>query len=123
MNRSHVVFAADREQGTATVPGTPQATPSELHQLQETLRQSQERQRVLEESEALYQSLVDNLPVRVFRKDPQGRFIFCNRAFCLSLKQPREGVIGKTDRDFYPNELAHKYTYDDRRVMETREVL
>ena len=57
------------------------------------------------------------------RKDTHGRFIFCNRAFCEDLKRPRENIIGKTDRDFYPPELAQKYIYDDRRVLETGEIL
>jgi phosphoserine phosphatase RsbU/P len=92
-------------------------------QLQDALAQSLLREKALQESEALYQSLVDNLPVHVFRKDPQGRFIFCNRAFCAALKRPREMILGKTDRDFYPHELAQKYLYDDRRVLETGEIL
>src|SRR5262249_19051931 len=72
---------------------------------------------------ALCHALVGNLPVRVLHKDPQGRFIFCNQALCAALKRPRENIIGKTDRDFYPEELAEKYIYDDRRVMETGEIL
>jgi len=45
------------------------------------------------------------------------RFIFCNQALCAALKRLRENIIGKTDRDFYPVELAEKYIYDDRRVL------
>jgi sigma-B regulation protein RsbU (phosphoserine phosphatase) len=92
-------------------------------QLQQALDQAVERERALQHSESLYQSLVDNLPVRVFRKDHQGRFIFCNRAFCTALNRPREYIIGKTDRDFYPPELAQKYVYDDRHVLATGEIL
>jgi sigma-B regulation protein RsbU (phosphoserine phosphatase) len=92
-------------------------------QLQDTLDQSLRREKALAHSEGLYESLVDNLAVRVFRKDPQGRFISCNQAFCDALKRPREKIIGKTDRDFFPPELAQKYVYDDRRVLETGEIL
>jgi sigma-B regulation protein RsbU (phosphoserine phosphatase) len=89
-------------------------------QREEALRLKEE---ALKASEALYHALVDNLPVRVLHKDPQGRFIFCNQALCAALKRPRENILGKTDRDFYPQELAEKYIYDDRRVMETGEIL
>jgi sigma-B regulation protein RsbU (phosphoserine phosphatase) len=88
-------------------------------QKEEALRLNEE---TLKASEALYHALVDNLPVRVLHKDPQGRFIFCNQALCAALKRPREKIIGKTDRDFYPEALAEKYIHDDRRVMETGEV-
>src|SRR5262249_52161483 len=36
----------------------------------------------LKESEALYHSLVETLPVHIFRKDTNGRFTFANNLFC-----------------------------------------
>jgi PAS domain S-box-containing protein len=79
-------------------------------------------EKALLDSEALYQSLVESLPVCILRKDVAGRFTFANRAFCRELGRCLDEVIGKTDRDFYPEELAGKYMTDDRRVMETGEV-
>lgn len=73
----------------------------------------------LRDSEALYLSLVENLPVQVLRKDLDGRFTFANRSFCELLGRPLPEVIGKTDFDFYPADLAHKYRRDDGRVVET----
>ena len=60
----------------------------------------------LQNSEALYQSLVETLPVCIFRKDLDGRFIFGNRTFCERLKKPLSDIIGKTDPDFYPREMG-----------------
>ena len=57
---------------------------------------------VLKDSEALYSSLVENLPVQVFRKDLEGRFTFANQSFCELLGKPLEEIVGKTDFDFYP---------------------
>ena len=74
----------------------------------------------LRDSEALYSSLVENLPVQVLRKDLAGRFQFANRSFCALLGKPLEEIISKTDFDFYPAELAQKYQDDDRRVAESR---
>jgi PAS domain S-box-containing protein len=95
----------------------------ELRQAYEQLkRESEDRQRaesVLRDSEALYASLVENLPVHVLRKDLSGRFTFANRSFCQLLSRPLEEILGKTDLDFYPAELAHKYREDDRRVAAT----
>ncbi len=73
----------------------------------------------LRESEALYHSLVESLPLNVFRKDLEGRFTFGNRLFCDGLGRPLEEIIGKTDFDFFPKELAEKYRADDRKVAET----
>ncbi len=74
-------------------------------------------ERELRDSEALYHSLVENLPMCVFRKDQKGRFVFANSRFCELLKQNPEGVVGRTDFDFYPKALAEKYQTDDDRVM------
>jgi PAS domain S-box-containing protein len=73
----------------------------------------------LRNSEALYQSLVESLPLSVFRKDLQGCFIFANTRFCATLSRPLEEILGRNDRAFYPAELAAKYEHDDRTVIET----
>lgn len=74
----------------------------------------------LMQSEAFYQSLVETLPLALFRKDQNGRIDFANRLLCEALRRPFEEVIGKTDYDFFPEELAEKYRADDRRVIETQ---
>ncbi len=76
----------------------------------------------LSDSEALYHSLVEALPVCLFRKERQGRFTFANGPFCAELKLTLAELIGKTDKDIYPTELAEKYMSDDRRVIETGQV-
>jgi PAS domain S-box-containing protein len=86
-----------------------------------------ERLAALEErlrtSEAFYQTLVETLPQNILRKDLQGRFTFANRKFCQSIGKRLEDIIGKTDYDLFPPELAGKYHRDDLRVMTTRENL
>ncbi len=73
----------------------------------------------LRDSEALYSSLVENLPVHVLRKDRKGQFTFANRSFCRLLGKPFDEIVGKSDFDFYPRDLAEKYQSDDRVVLET----
>ena len=80
-------------------------------------------EQALRDSEALYHSLVENLPMNVFRKDLTGRFTFANRLFCEALGVRNDQVIGKTDLDFFRAELAEKYRHDDRHVLETGQVL
>jgi PAS domain S-box-containing protein len=77
----------------------------------------------LRNTEAFYQTLVETLPQNILRKDVQGRFTFANRKFCQSIGKPLEELIGRTDFDLFPQELAAKYHRDDLRVMSTRENL
>lgn len=83
-----------------------------------------ERRRVeqaLLESEAFYQSLVETLPLAMFRKDQQGRITFANKLMCEAMRRPASQIIGRTDYEFFPVELANKYRADDRRVMDTQQ--
>ncbi|MBX3437977.1 MAG: response regulator, partial [Planctomycetaceae bacterium] len=79
-------------------------------------------ERELRDAEAVYHSLVENLPISLIRKDCELRLIFANRPVCEEYGQPLSELRGKTDFDFFPDELARKYRADDRRVMETGEV-
>jgi PAS domain S-box-containing protein len=91
--------------------------------LKQEIAEGERTQECLRNSEALYQSLVQTLPVNVFRKDRLGRFTFANTRFCTSLGRVPNEIIGKTDHDFYPPELAEKYRRDDAKVIETKEVV
>lgn len=73
--------------------------------------------RALRDSEALYESLVQSLPQNVFRKDRDGRITFVNRRYCVALGRSFDELLGKTDFDLFPRELAEKYVHDDREVM------
>src|ERR1019366_8723343 len=82
-----------------------------------TLRRQAEEK--VHASEALYHSLVETLPQNILRKDLQGRFTFANQQFCRILNRSLADIVGKTDFDFFPRELAEKYQRDDQRVMQT----
>nr|MBP7687395.1 PAS domain-containing protein [Thermoflexales bacterium] len=71
----------------------------------------------LRESEALYHTLVETLPMNIFRKDVDGRFTFGNSMYWRTQNMHPEDVMGKTDFDIHPLELAQKYRADDEAVL------
>ena len=71
----------------------------------------------LKHSQAFYHSLVENLPQNIFRKDLEGRFSFGNKRFCTELGVTPEKLLGKTDFDFFPHELAERYRHADAAVI------
>src|ERR1044071_7453583 len=73
----------------------------------------------LKNSEALYHSLVETIPQTIYRKDTQGNFTFANQLFCTFMGVPLEKLIGKSDFDFFPQDLAEKYRRDEWSVLET----
>jgi two-component system NtrC family sensor kinase len=80
-------------------------------------------EQALRDSEALYHSLVESLPLNVIRKDAEGRVTFCNSLFCKSMSATLDQLVGKTDHDLFPQSLADKYRRDDEQVMGTGDVL
>ncbi len=82
---------------------------------------SQPMDATLDHSEAFYRSLVETLPQNFLRKDLAGRFTFVNSRFCATIGVKYADVIGKTDFDLFPAELAAKYQADDHHVISTGE--
>ena len=89
----------------------------------EDITERKRAEQALRDSEILYHSLVEYLPQNIFRKNLDGKFTFVNRLFCQTIGKPAEEILGKTDFDFFPRELAEKYKEDDRRVMRTLVVM
>ena len=69
--------------------------------------------------EKFLQDLLDNIPDMIYFKDLQNHFILVNKAHVDALNLTPEEVIGKSDLDFFPREIAQKYYADDNRVIKT----
>jgi len=91
-------------------------------ELKREIAQRERAKDVLRDSEALYSSLVENLPVHVLRKDLAGRFVFANRSFCELVNRPLGEILGRTDFDLFPEAIAQKFRRDDQSVVERGEL-
>ena len=71
--------------------------------------------------EELLWNLMDNIPDSIYFKDKDNRFIMVSKTKAEHVRSTPEEIVGKTDFDFYPKEIAEKMAEDDKRVMETGE--
>ena len=83
-------------------------------------RRSEER---LQRLRAEYESIVEHLPVCLLLKDNQGRRTFANQKYLELHRMSLDELLGKTDADLFPDELAQKFSADDQRILDTGEVL
>lgn len=79
----------------------------------------------LQDIQALvFKTLVSIMPDRIYAKDTQGRFILANMAVAnLMGKGTPEEMIGRTDFDFYPPELASGYFAVEQALIRSGEAL
>lgn len=66
----------------------------------------------------LLQSVMDNSSSVIFIKDAEGRFLFMNRSYIEKFRITRGDIIGRTDHDIFPREIADTFRANDRKVME-----
>jgi PAS domain S-box-containing protein len=72
----------------------------------------------IRESENKYRTLLEHLPQKIFLKDKDSVYLSCNKNYADDLKIKPEEIVGKSDYEFYPKELAEKYRADDERIMQ-----
>jgi PAS domain S-box-containing protein len=79
----------------------------------------------LAKERALLHTVIDTFPdTHVFVKDRASRFIIANAAHLATLGAARiENVVGKSDLDLFPAELAQQYYTDEQAVMESGQAL
>lgn len=70
-----------------------------------------------------YHTLFECLPYRMFIKDTDSIYTWCSEQFASVFNSTPALLIGRSDYDFFPSELAEKYRRDDRRVLESGEPL
>ena len=76
------------------------------------------RESQLREAERQRKAILDNIPDIAWLKDEAGRFLVVNQRFAESAGRQRpEDVIGLTDLDLFPPDLAERYRADDDEVM------
>ncbi len=76
----------------------------------------------IQQSEALYHSLVDVLPINVTRTDLEGRITYANQPFCNLVNMTAQELIGRTNYDISTPELADKFRRVDQYVATTGNV-
>ena len=84
-------------------------------------KEVEERTRVeaqFREKNALLTGLLNSASDIVFFKDSRGAYLGCNPSAEELIGRPLEEIIGRTDHDLFPREVADAFREDDRLTME-----
>lgn len=112
--------------GPVTALGTEDLRRLVEHQTRELESEVAERRRREEELSAerlLLRTVIDIIPDYIYVKDRNSKFIVNNVAVAKNLGCTPDDVIGKTDFDFFPRDLAQQFFEDEQKVIATGRAL
>ena len=76
------------------------------------------------EERRLMRTLIDNMPDYIYVKDTGSRFVLANQAVAeLMGEQNPKGLLGKTDADYFPKEVAAAFLADERAILKSGQPL
>ena len=82
-----------------------------------------ETENALRKSEIRLQSIIENTTAVIFIKDIEGKYIMINRRYESLFHITKEKIIGKTDYDIFPKEMADQFRINDLKVLKTEKPL
>ncbi|MBN1599440.1 MAG: PAS domain S-box protein [Bacteroidales bacterium] len=75
------------------------------------------------ESEVQKKAILNNLPHLAWLKDCEGKYLSVNESFASSVNRSVEEIIGKTDYDIYPEQIAQRCREEDLKIILTQKHL
>jgi PAS domain S-box-containing protein len=68
-------------------------------------------------------TMIDLIPAFIYAKDAHSRFTACNKLVANRMGASPDELIGKTDFDFFPREMAEKFFADEQALIQSGEAL
>ena len=79
--------------------------------------------RALHESEARFEAFIEESPAVAWMKDAEGRYVYVNATLSRVSGLPKEHVLGRTDLELFPEEVAQQLQRNDEEVRRTHKPL
>ncbi|HEV7923877.1 MAG TPA: PAS domain-containing protein, partial [Verrucomicrobiae bacterium] len=93
--------------------------PLFLMSILEDITQRKQGQAELAYERDLLRTLLDNSPDKIYFKDALSKYLRLSKSTCEQLGVPAEGIIGKTDFDFYDEDYANGSFADEQTILGT----
>ncbi|MCX5734617.1 MAG: GAF domain-containing protein [candidate division NC10 bacterium] len=95
-----------------------------LHKADRENAERQQAETTLAAERNRLRAVLDAVPDQIYVKDDQCRFLVVNDSQTRALGETRpEALLGKTDRDYFPPDLAARYAVDEERILRSGEPL
>jgi rsbT co-antagonist protein RsbR len=98
-------------------------TPENETALRQRIAELEEENQRLTAQQTITQSILDTSSSIIYAKDAQGRYLLVNRQTAQVLGQTPAAILGQTDADLLPPDLAAQFQDGDRTVLSTAQPL
>jgi two-component system, NarL family, sensor kinase len=88
-----------------------------------SLRARKRAKRQLSENNDLLQAIIDNTSSLIYLKDGDGRYTKVNRNFANHVELPTAQIIGKSDFDIFPQDVAISFQKTDERIQRQKQLI
>lgn len=76
----------------------------------------------LRQQTSYLRTLIDTLPLRIWLKDTDSRYLAANRAEAQASGRPVDRMVGRSDVDLWPPQIADAHRAGDLEVMQSRQL-
>lgn len=87
--------------------------------LQQEIMEREQTEQSLRISENKFRALVESLPQKIFLKNKESVYLYCNENFARYLNLRAWEIFGKTDYDLFPKEVAEKNIAEDQKILKS----
>ena len=88
--------------------------------IKEDITEEKIAEQVIKEKNEQQKILINNLPAHIYYKDLELRYLLVNDSFANLLELPIDEIIGKTDAEISPREIAEKYENLDLALLASK---
>ncbi|MFK5971258.1 MAG: PAS domain S-box protein [Candidatus Marithrix sp.] len=89
----------------------------------EDITERKQAQQALQESKEQLHAILNNSATVIFLKDMSGRYLFINKRYENIFNISNQQIIGKTDYDIFPADMADIYIANDKKVVASNSLL
>ncbi|MBL7178271.1 MAG: PAS domain S-box protein [Desulfobacteraceae bacterium] len=82
-----------------------------------------ERKKIEKELQEVQRELdiiFNSVPALIWSKNNEGKYLQVNRTYCETVGLPKEKILGRTDYDLYPTDIADQYSKYDQEIIDSK---
>lgn len=108
---------------TKLTPITDSGQVAQIVGVARDITEQKEQEQELEQIYRRFETVMETMSAAVFLKDTDGQYLMMNQACRELFNVEDQDIIGLTDDDIVPPDVAEEASEDDRRVIETGEMI